>query len=82
MSYELILMSYKESCKVDGEIITRIKILRMYFNNISCKEICEKWDCNKNIVSNIIKKCSFASNEAMGYLINNINIPSDGLYLI
>ena len=54
----------------------------MYFNNISCKEICEKWECNKNTVSNIIKKCSFASNEAMGYLINNINIPSDGLYLI
>jgi len=81
MSYELILMSYKESCKVDGEVITRIKVLRMYFNNISCKELSEKWDCNKNTVSSIIKKCSFASSEAMGYLMNNINIPSNELYL-
>jgi len=81
MSYELILMSYKESCKEEGVVITRIKILRMYFNNVSCKEICKKWDCNKNTVSNIIKKCSLANNEALEYLMNNINIPSNKLCL-
>jgi hypothetical protein len=74
-------MSYKESCKEESVVITRIKILRMYFNNVSCKEIALKWKCNKNTISNIIKKCSFASNEALEYLMNNINIPSDKLYL-
>ena len=74
-------MSYKESCKVEGEVITRIKILRMYFNDVSCKEICKKWNCNKNTVSNIIKKCSNADSKALEYLMKNISISSDELYL-
>lgn len=77
----LIIMSYKESCKVDGVVITKIRVLRMYFSNISCKEIAVKWDCNKNTVTNIVKKCNFASTEALEYLMNDVSIPSDKLCL-
>jgi len=81
MSYELIIMNYKESCKVEGEKIVRIKILRMYFNGVLCKEICEKWGLNKNTMSSILKLCSNASVEALEYLMKDITIPSDKLYL-
>jgi len=40
MSSELILMPYKENCKIEGEILTRIKIARMYFSaSLKQKEI-------------------------------------------
>ena len=74
-------MNYKESCKVEGEVITRIKILRMYFNKVSCKQICEKWKFNKNTLTSIIKKCALADKEVLSYLKSNSHISSSKLFL-
>jgi hypothetical protein len=82
MSSELILMPYKENCKIEGEVITKIKIIRMRLvKEISCKTIAIKWQCNKNTVTNILKLLANAPPEAMGYLKSNKSIPSDKLFL-
>lgn len=83
MSYELILMPYKENCKVEGEVLTRIKIARMYFSgNLKQKEIAKRWLCNKNTLGSIVASCrKLASSQALYYLKNNIHIPSQDLKL-
>jgi hypothetical protein len=53
----------------------------MYFNKISCKQICEKWKFNKNTLTNIIKKCDLADKEALKYLKSSSHIPSSKLDL-
>jgi putative transposase len=82
MSSELILMPYKENCKTEGEVLTRIKIARMYFfAGLRQKVIAEKWGCDKNTLVNIISACDRASPEAKKYLENREHIPSEKLYL-
>lgn len=82
MSYELILMPYKENCKIEGEILTKIKIIRMHlFGKISQKEIAQKWQCNKNTIGNIMKLCGQANLEAKKYLESGAHIPTEKLDL-
>lgn len=49
-----IIMSYKEQCKQEGVILTRIKIIRAVLSGISQKEIAVSWQCNKNTVGVIM----------------------------
>ena len=82
MFSELILMQYKENCKIEGEVLTRIKIARMHFSTgLRQRTIAEKWRCNKNTLVNIIAACDRASPEARKYLEGNEHIPSDKLCL-
>jgi hypothetical protein len=76
-------MPYKENCKVEGEIITRLKVARLYF---SCrktqKEIAENIRCHYNTINSIIKTCKcWASDEAMRLLRISEKITSDKLSL-
>ena len=82
MPYELILMPYKENCKTEGEILTKIKIIRMHlFGKISQKEIAKKWQCNKNTIGNIMKLYKQAEPEAKSYLVSSKHIPTEKLIL-
>jgi len=81
MSLELILMPYKENCKTEGEIITRVKIARMYFSGRKQKEIAKVWKCSKNTVGSIIASCRSAPVEAMAYLRSSMHIPSEKLHM-
>lgn len=75
-------MQYKENCKIEGEVLTRIKIARMHFSTgLRQRTIAEKWRCNKNTLVNIIAACDRASPEARKYLEGNEHIPSDKLCL-
>ncbi len=48
MPLNSIVMSYKENCKVEGEIMTRFKIARAYFlNNYQQKDIAQSIQCHK-----------------------------------
>jgi len=76
-------MPYKENCKVEGEIITRLKIARLYF---SCrkkqKEIAKNIRCHPNTIGHIIKKCKiYANQEAFYYLKTNEKLSSKKLSL-
>ena len=52
-----IVMSYKDNCKVEGEIITRLKIARHYFaDGVPQKEIAADLSCHKNTVNEIIRQ--------------------------
>ena len=82
MSLELILMPYKENCKIEGEILTKIKIIRMHLSGgVSQKEIAKKWQCDKNTIGNIMKLCQKASLEARIFLESSLHIPSEKLFL-
>lgn len=75
-------MPYRENCKIEGEVLTRIKIARMYFSaGLRQKVIAKKWQCNKNTLGNIIASCDLASLEAKIYLESSIHIPSEKLGL-
>ena len=51
-------MSYKENCKIEGEILTKFKIAKMYFGGkIKQKEIAKHLDCHKNTVNKTISSC-------------------------
>lgn len=78
MSFELILMAYKENCKIEGEVLTRIKMARMkYCSKLPQKEIARMWKCNKNTVGNVLKLCKSTSFEAMEYLSSTKHIPGE-----
>ena len=51
-------MSYKENCKIEGEIMTKFKIARMYFAwGKSQLEISRHLGCHKNTINGIIASC-------------------------
>ena len=83
MPLNSILMSYKENCKVEGELITRFKIARLYFlDRKTQKEIADNIHCHYNTIGNIIKKCKlYASDEALQYLKINEKISFEKLNL-
>ena len=67
-------MPYKENCKVEGEIMTKFKIARIYFaNNKKQKEISKYLKCHKNTINQIIKKCKEQkkNNKIWEYLNNS-----------
>ena len=50
-----IMMDYKEQCKSEGEVLTRVKITRAVLSGLTQKEVAKQWRCNKNTVSAIMK---------------------------
>lgn len=79
MSLNSIIMPYKENCKVEGEIITKFKIARLYFKDkISQREIANKTECHYNTINNIIKKCKEHSSEKVFRYLKGIENLSQG----
>jgi hypothetical protein len=76
-------MSYKENCKVEGEIMTKFKIARMYFASSKKQNaISEYLNCHKNTVLGIIRACKVhdPSNEIWKYLKDkNLHISEEKL---
>ncbi len=70
MPFNSILMPYKQNCKVEGEIITRLKIAKLYFGEKkNQREIAKSIQCHHNTVNNLIKRCKlFGSEEVFYYL--------------
>lgn len=59
MSFNSIVMTYKENCKVEGEIMTKFKIARMYFAGGKTQlAISKHIRCHKNTVFGIIAACN------------------------
>ena len=75
MPYPIILMSYKENCKIEGVVLTKIKIIRMYYAGKRMKEIAIAWRCNKNTITAILASTKNASEDAMTYLKSSSHIP-------
>lgn len=58
MSFSSIVMSYKENCKAEGEIMTKFKIARMHFASGQKQiEISQYLNCHQNTINNIIRAC-------------------------
>src|SRR6202142_1610938 len=58
MTCKSIVMSYKDNCKIEVEVITRLKVARHYFaDHIAQKDIARDIGCHKNTVNEIIKLC-------------------------
>jgi len=70
MPFNSIIMPYKQNCKVEGEIITRFKVAKLYFaEKKTQREIAENIQCHYNTVNNIIQRCRlFGSGEVFDYL--------------
>lgn len=83
MSSDSILMAYKENCKIEGVVITRLKIARIYFSGSEKQnEIALRLKCHPNTVNGIIRKCrKQADKEAWKYLKSNQKILSSKLSL-
>ncbi|MBW6442140.1 hypothetical protein K0B04_04555 [Patescibacteria group bacterium] len=82
MSFTSIVMSYKENCKAEGEIMTKFKIARGYYSNKhSQKDIAVKIGCHKNTINKIIKLCRERGpdDEMWAYLKEKILISEDKL---
>lgn len=57
-------MPYKQNCKVEGEVITKLKIAKLYFSGQRTqKEISENIQCHYNTINNIVKKCKLFGSE-------------------
>jgi len=83
MPFNPVLMLHKENCKVEGEVITRFKIARLYFfYKKTQREIAANVQCHYNTINNIVRKCKkFASKEAMHCLRTKKKIHSEELDL-
>ena len=65
-------MPYKQNCKVEGEVITKFKIARLYFfNKRSQREIAENIQCHYNTIGNIIKKCKLLRSAEVFYYLQS-----------
>ncbi len=76
MSLNSIVMSYKENCKAEGEIMTKFKIAKMYFTDkIEQLEIAKHLSCHKNTINNIILVCRNKSpdDEIWEYLNSSVS---------
>lgn len=73
MSHAFIIMHYKENCKVEGEVITKIKVSKLYFSKEKTqKEIADILKCHYNTINNIIKLCKEnITEEMLEYLKGN-----------
>jgi transposase len=76
-------MTYKDNCKTEGEILTRLKIARHYFaDNISQKEIAKDIGCHKNTINEIIRLCKNESgSEILTMLSSHEKIKTHNLKL-
>lgn len=83
MACNSIVMSYKDNCKTEGEVITRLKIARHYFEGgIAQKDIAKDTFCHKNTVHKIIKLCrQQACPDALRLLFSKEKITTDDLKL-
>jgi hypothetical protein len=76
-------MSYKDNCKTEGPVVTRLKIARHYFaDHIAQKDIAQDIGCHKNTVNAIIKLCKNQSVPKVLWLLSaNEKIETSGLKL-
>ncbi len=83
MPFNSIIMPYKQNCKVEGEVITKFKIAKLYFGNKkSQREISNNISCHYNTVGSIIKKCKqFWSKEVSEYLSGHNKLSESQLEL-
>ena len=83
MPFNSIIMPYKQNCKAEGEVITKFKIAKLYFQERKKqKEIANHIQCHYNTVNNIIRKCKLAwSEEIAKYLLGQEKLPLDKLEL-
>ena len=83
MTCKSIVMPYKENCKTEGAVITRLKIARHYFaDGVSQKEIAKDIGCHKNTINGIISLCKQqADTEVLTLLSDNKKIKTSDLKL-
>ena len=83
MTCKSIVMPYKQNCKTEGPVITRLKIARHYFaDGIAQKHIAQDIGCHKNTVNEIIKLCKQqTAAEVLSLLSGNEKIATDDLKL-
>jgi hypothetical protein len=76
-------MSYKDNCKTEGPVVTRLKIARHYFaDHIAQKDIARDIGCHKNTVNEIVKLCKNQSVPKVLWLLSgNEKITTDDLKL-
>jgi len=74
-------MPYKQNCKVEGEVITKFKIAKLYFaHNKKQRDIAHRLNCHYNTVGGIIKKCKqFWSQEVSEYLLGQTKLSESQL---
>ena len=51
-----IIMSYKEQCKQEGAIVTRIKVIKAVLSGLPQTVAATNWQCNKNTVGAIMNR--------------------------
>jgi len=75
-------MPYQENCKVEGHILTRFKVARLYYHDqMNQQDIAQKIACHRNTVGNIIKLCKQqTSKQVWTYLTSSKNISKELLY--
>jgi hypothetical protein len=52
----IIIMHYKEQCKQEGEIVVKVKIMRLVLHGINQKDVAQTFRCSKNTVLSIMKE--------------------------
>lgn len=71
MTCKSIVMPYKDNCKTEGPVITRLKIARHYFaDGINQKDIARDIGCHKNTVNEIIKLCKNQPDSKVFWLLS------------
>lgn len=83
MPLDSIVMPYKDNCKVEGEVITKIKIARLYFAHRQKQSaIAKSISCHKNTVNTVIRLCKdHATEESLHLLRGTEKIHTNDLLL-
>jgi len=79
MSLNSIVMPYKENCKVEGEILTKFKIAKMFFfEKEKQKKIAKHLNCHSNTIGNIVSACKNSDDSRIWkYLKGNKKITNE-----
>lgn len=74
-----IIMSYKQQCKAEGVILTRIKIIRAVLKGLSQREAAAIWHCSKNTIGAIIRAYTRLNEAERQLLTSNLSLTANDL---
>ena len=75
----LIIMSYRQQCKAEKPVLSRIKIIRAVLSGMLQKEAAEHWKCSKNTIGAIMKMYKELSEDDQLLLSSGRSLTSDDL---
>ena len=74
-----IIMSYKQQCKAEGVVLTRIKIIKAVLGGMKQEAVATHWHCSKNTIGAIMSAYRGLSEAERQLLTSGLSLTTNDL---